>query len=430
MKFKASSKDNHEHIRSSTSTPEPEEITFNPFSPKYRLNPYPFYDLLRMHDPVHQTRGWQGEWVLTRYEDVRAVLRDTRFKIDNVPERIREKGEILQKVHGDDLSALYNLLQNWIFFYNPPDHTRLRRLFSKAFSVSTIEKMRPMVQDLTNNLLAGLQPAGKMDILSEFACPLTVSVIAKLLGVPDEDHQKLKAWAHDSIYIFETLLSLEFLRHLNEIAEAFNNYFRGLIEERRGQPQHDLISMLVGMSEQEDTLSDGELLGFCASLFTAGEETTLDLIGNGTLALLQHPEELEKLRRDPSIISSAIEELLRYESPVQFFVRIANEDVEIGGKTIRAGERILCGLGAANRDPERFSHPHTLDLTRQNNEHVAFGGGAHLCIGAMLARVEGQIAISTLFSGLPDLRLGTTTFERRENPGFRGLKSLPVTWKV
>jgi cytochrome P450 len=383
-----------------------------------------------MHDPVHQTRGWQGEWILTRYEDVRAVSRDARFRVYDVPERIREKGELLQDVHEGDLLALYTLVQNWMIFSNPPDHTRLRRLVSPAFSVRTIEKMRPMVQDLTDSLLVSLRPVGKMDIMSDLASPLTVSIIGKLLGVPDEDHQKLKVWSHDSFRAFESMLSLEFLKHLNAVAEEFTNYFWGLIEERRGHPQHDLISMLVGLNEQEDMLSDGELLGFCASLFAAGQETTLDLIGNGTLALLQHPEELERLQRDPAIIPSAIEELLRYESPVQFIPRIAKEDVEIGGKTIRAGERVLCGLGAANHDPEKFPHPHTLDLSRQNNDHVAFSGGIHHCLGAILARVEGQVVIPTLFSQLPDLQLATTTFERRENHGFRGLKALPVNWKI
>ena len=226
------------------------------------------------------------------------------------------------------------------------------------------------------------------------------------------------------------MLSLEFLRHLNSIAKDFTQYFTRLIEDRRRCPQSDLISQLVEINEQGEKLSDGELLGFCASLFSAGEETTLDLIGNGTLALLEHPKELKKLRLDPTIIPEAIEEILRFESPVQFFTRIAKEDVEIGGRTIRTGDRVLCGLGPANRDPEKFSTPHTLDLHRKNIEHVAFGGGPHLCIGASLARVEGQIAISTLFSRFPDLRLEGSDLERRENPGFRGLKSLPVAWAI
>jgi len=430
MTIGTSSKDKRNQVKALLPTTDHVEVKFNPFSKEHRLDPYPFYDLLRFHDPVHRTRSSQGEWFLSRYADVRTVLRDTRFRVDNAPERIQEKCLVFQKQHGDDLSALHGLIKDWIFFYNPPDHTRLRRLVSKAFSVGTVEGMRPMVQDLTDKLLSGIQPVGKMDIMSEFACPLTVSVIAKLLGVPDEDHKKLKAWAQDSIFIFDALLSVEFFKHLNEVAKEFTNYFNALIRERSRNPQNDLISMLVAVREQEDRLTEGELLGFCVNLFTAGEETTLDLLGNGTLALLQHPEELEKLKRDPSIIPGTIEELLRYDSPVQLFIRIPTEDVEIGGKTIRAGERILCGLGAANRDPEKFPDPHKLDLAREGNDHVAFGSGIHQCLGSMLARVEGQIAIPTLFSRLPDLQLATTKLERRENIGLRGLKALPVTWKV
>lgn len=412
-----------------TSISGQEKIIWNPFSKEHRINPYPIYDLLRIHDPVHRTGGWNTDWLLTRYADVRPVLRNSKLLIDNAPERILAKCQSFKTQHGIDLSALHGLIKNWLFYSNPPDHTRLRKLVSQAFSVGTIEGLRPMVQDLTNTLLTGLQPKGSMDLMSEFACPLTVSVIAKLLGVPDEDQKKLKVWAQDSIVLFDAVLSVEYLIHLNFLALEFTKYFKELIRERSRHPQDDLISMLVAVKEK-DRLTEAELIGFCVTLFTAGEETTLDLLGNGTLALLQHPEEREKLIRIPSIIPNAIEELLRYDSPVQLFVRIAAEDVEIEGNIIRTGERILCALGAANRDPEKFPHPNTLDLNRKDLDHVAFGSGIHQCLGAMLARVEGQIAIPTLFSRLSDLQLATTKLERRENIGLRGLKALPVTWKI
>ncbi len=413
--------------------PEQNEVVFNPCSPEYRSNPYAYYQRFRLHDPIHATRhspnGFtMGEWFLTRHADVRFVLRDTRFIIDNAPERVLAKCQVFQQHHGIDLSDLHDLINDWLFYYNPPDHTRLRRLISKAFSVGTVEKMRPMVQKLTDGVLQEIHSQGEMDIMSDFACPLTVSIIAKLLGVPDKDHKILKAWAHDLIFLFDGLLSVDFFQHLNTVAKDFKEYFGELIQDRRRHPQDDLMSHLIAVRDEDDSLSEEELLAFGVNLFTAGEETTLDLIGNGTLALLQHPKELERLKSTPSIIPSAIEELLRYDSPVQLFIRIAKEDVKIGAQTIQAGDRIVCGLGAANRDPEKFPNPDTLDLGREGNDHVAFGGGIHQCLGAMLARVEGQIAIPTLFSRLPELRLETTTFERRENIGLRGLKSLPVSW--
>ncbi len=417
-------------MSNSTFTSDPTMIKWNPFSEEFRNNPYPVYEFLRVHDPVHRTRGWKSDWLLTRYEDVRTVLRDSRFAVDDMANRLREKSQFFKRTQGFDFSHLHNLIQHWLFAINPPDHTRLRRLVSKAFSVGTIEGVRPMVQELTDSLLEELQPAGKMDLISEFACPLTVSIISTLLGVPKKDHKKLKAWAQDSIFLFDALISVEFYKHLDTIALEFTNYFKDLIRERRHHPRSDLISMLVAAEEEGDSLSEEEIIGLCVSLFTAGEETTLDLLGNGTVTLLHHPHELEKLQQNPSIIPSAIEELLRYESPVQYFPRLAREDVIIGGKTIRAGERISCGLGSANRDPDKFPDPDKLDLTRKNNEHVAFGSGIHQCLGAMLARVEGQIAIPALFSWLPELDLMTTQLKRRENIGLRGFSALPVSWKI
>lgn len=417
-------------IPSGISISDQGEIKWNQFNRETRRDPYPVYDFLRIHDPVHQTRGRKPDWLLTRYADVRAALRNSKLLVDNAPERIQAKCQSFKIQHGIDLSALHSLIKDWIFFVNPPDHTRLRKLVSSAFSIGTIEDMRPMVQNLTNTVLASLETKGEMDFMSEFACPLTVSVIATLLGVPDEDKKNLKVWAQDSIVLFDGLLSIEYLIHLNSLAIEFTNYFKELFRERERHPQKDLLSMLVAAKEQESRLTEGELLGFCVTLFTAGEETTLDLLGNGTLALLQHPEERDKLTKDPSIIPTAIEELLRYDSPVQIFVRVAAEDVEIGGKTIQAGSRILCGLGAANRDPEKFPLPDKLDLTRKNNDHVAFGSGIHQCLGSMLARLEGQIALPTLFSRLSGLQLVKTNLERRENIGLRGVKALPVTWKI
>lgn len=267
-----------------------------------------------------------------------------------------------------------------------------------------------------------------MDIVSDFACPLPVYVISTMLGMPSNDFARLNKWSDDLTHVLEPLRSLEDYEHMNQVAVEFTDYLRDLIAERKKRPQEDLISALIAAQDQGKKLTEDEILSVCILLYVAGEETTVNLIGNGMLALLRHPDQIQKLKQEPIIIQSAVEELLRYDSPAQLLARIATKNVDIGGKTIRAGERVFVSLGAANRDPAQFPDPDRLDLSRSENRHLAFADGIHHCLGAALARVEAQIAIDTLVQRLPDMKLSTDKLEWRKNIALRGLKTLPVTF--
>jgi cytochrome P450 len=288
--------------------------------------------------------------------------------------------------------------------------------------------MRPQIHEIVDESINKVRDTGVMDIVVDLSCPLPVIVIARMLGVPAEDSSKLGQWSNEMSRIIDPLMSLEDYDQLNQVAVEFTDYFRDLIVERRKTPKEDLISALIAARDQGDKLSEDELLSVCMVLFVTGEETTVHTIGNGMLALLRHPDQMELLRRNPIIIQSAVEEILRYDSPVQQTARIAMEDVEIGGKTIRAGENVLVSFGAANRDPAQFSKPDQLNLIRDENHHLAFGDSIHYCLGAALARLQGQIAINTLMQRLPDLKLNTDKLEWRKNINIRGLKSLPVSF--
>lgn len=405
-------------------TTAPTQIQFNPFLPEFIADPYPFYHRLRAEDPVHRTP--MGFWVLTRYDDVVTVLHDQRFG--------RKGFEPL-------LAALFRSgseqpgLVTSMLFRDPPDHTRLRALVSKAFTPRVVEGMRPHIQEIADRLLDAVRDAKVMDVIADLAYPLPVIVICEMLGVPTADRDTFRQWSLDiarsldaiGMHAIGMLTAPEIVARGNAARRALTEYFRdGLIPERRKRPRADLLSALIAAEEQGDKLSEGELLATCNLLFVAGHETTVNLIGNGLLALLRHPDQLTALRGDPSLIPSAVEELLRYDGPVQRTGRIPHADVEIGGKKIAPGEMVVALIGAANRDPARFPDPDRLDITRRDNDHIAFGAGIHFCLGAPLARVEAQIALNTLLRRMPGLTLATTTLEWRETSVLRGLKALPV----
>jgi pimeloyl-[acyl-carrier protein] synthase len=386
-------------------------VQFNPMDPEFIADPYPTYHRLRAEDPVH--RSPMGFWVLTRYDDVVGVLRDSRLG----------KGAIGAQMAARDVGLSMLVL-------DPPDHTRLRGLVNKAFTPRVVEGLRPRIQQIVDDLLARVRGAHQIDLIADFAYPLPVTVICEMLGVPGEDRESFKAWGLDIARSLDAILlppDSDLARRGASARGTLAEYFRQLIAERRSSPRSDLLSSLIATEEAGDTLSENELLATCILLLIAGHETTVNLIGNGTLALLRHPAELRRLRDDPSLIHSAVEELLRYDGPVQRMTRIPNEDVTIADKTIRRGEMVMTFVGAADRDPAHFPDPDRLDLTRQDNRHIAFGWGIHFCLGAPLARVEGQIAINTLVQRLPTLALATDTPEFRPSVTLRGLKSLPVT---
>ena len=393
-------------------------IQFNPMDPAFVADPYPTYHRLRAEDPVHHSP--LGFWVLTRYDDVIAALRDPRRAKEAIAAFVAAR-------FGAPVPALgVSMLDR-----DPPDHTRLRSLVSKAFTPRVVEGLRPRIQQIVDGLLDRVHGAGAMDLVEELAYPIPVIVICEMLGVPVEDHERFKGWSLDIARGLDSVLlppDSDVPRRSIASRNALADYFRELIARRRAAPRPDMLSSLIAAEEAGDKLSESELLATCILLLIAGHETTVNLIGNGTLALLRHPDQLRRLRDDPGLIGSAVEELLRFDGPVQRTARIPSEDVVVGGQLISKGEMVMPFIGAADRDPAQFPEPDRLDLGRMDNRHIAFGWGIHFCLGAPLARLEGQIAINTLVRRLPKLALATETPEFRQSLTLRGLKSLPVTF--
>jgi cytochrome P450 len=396
------------------------------FDPTFKTNPYPTYAELRSEAPVYRAElpDGRGVWLVTRYDDVVAVLKDERFAKDwrsaMTPEQLAQIPPIPEVMK--PLSE--NMLDK-----DPPDHERLRRLVSKAFTPRLIERMRPRVQEIADTLLDAVKKKDKggMDLIDDYAFPLPITVIAELLGVTAEDRNRFREWSDAAVSGDTTQEYVEkiLLPHM----QAFIAYLRGLFEEKRRDPKDDLISALVLAEEAGDKLSEDELLAMVFLLLVAGHETTVNLIGNGTLALLQNPDQLQKLKDDPSLIKPAIEELLRYDGPVETSTeRFAREDVAIGDMVIPKGEMVMVVIAAADHDPERFPEPDAMDIARADNKHLAFGKGIHHCLGAPLARMEGQIALGTLLRRMPDLRLKSSPESLTWRPGMvlRGLTGLPV----
>src|SRR5215217_909708 len=394
------------------------------FDPAFKVNPYPTYARLRSTAPVHRAAlpDGRGVWLITRYDDVLSVLEDERF--------VKDWRKVMTPQQLDQVPAIPEVmkpLSRNMLDTDPPDHERLRALVSKAFTPRLIERMRGRVQAITDALLDTVEGQGEMDLIDDYAFPLPVTVIAELLGVPSEDRDRFRQWSDAAVSGNATQEYME--KILIPHMQAFTDYLLAMFEEKRKNPEDDLVSALVQAEEAGDKLSEDELLGMVFLLLVAGHETTVNLIGNGVLALLKHPDQLRKLKDDPSLIKLAVEELLRYDGPVETSTeRFAREDVDMDGTVIPRGEMVLVVLAAADHDPERFSDPDDLDITRTDNRHLAFGKGIHHCLGAPLARMEGQIAISTLLRRMPNLRLKEPPESLSWRPGMilRGLRGLPV----
>lgn len=390
---------------------------FDPRSPAFRADPYPYYDMLRAFAPVFHWEAW-NIWFLTRHEDCATLLRDNRLGhatgYAGVPENQR---------------PLVEMQAEWLLLKNPPDHTRLRGLVHKAFTPRIVEQMRAKIQEITDRLLDKVQDSGRMDLIADLAYPLPVTVICEMLGVPAADQDEFHSWSNDLARSLDLTDEAAVYDQAAEAAVVFRKYLEGLAAEKRARPGSDLLSMLVQVEEAGDKLTEDELYATCTLLFIAGHETTINLIGNGTLALLREPEQLARLLADKGLLRTAVEELLRYNSPVQLTSRVVFEEIVVGGQTIPRGSQVAFLLGAANRDPERFSEPNKLDIGREPNPHLALGGGIHYCLGAPLARMEGMIALETLLRRMPGLRLETDEPMYRNNYALRGLESLPVTWR-
>jgi cytochrome P450 len=393
------------------------------FGPQMLADPYPVYHQLRSTDPVHWDETLQA-WVLTRYRDVVAGLHDLRLSSDRIV--------YLRELAGaKELEPFFTFLSNRMIFCDPPRHTRLRGLVTKAFTPHAVEAMAPHIQQLVDGFLDRVQGQGHMDVIRDLAFRLPATVIAQMLGIPATDADMLKKWSDTFVVFFSkapATIATEEYRAALQAARDMTAYFRKALVQIKQHPQGTLLGMLELAEEAGDRLSEEELFANANLLLVAGHETTTSLIGNGTLALLQHPEQMRKLQEDPSLIPHAIEELLRYNGPVQFTHRVAREDLDIGGKHIAKGQLVFLVLAAANRDPEQFPDPDRLVVTRSPNHHVTFGMATHFCPGAPLARLEARIAFTTLLCRLPGLRLAGGPLEYGANFNLHGLKALPVVF--
>ena len=412
-----------------------------------RSNPYPFYEQLRTQDPVH----WDEElgfWVLTLYSDIDALYTDGRFS--------RAQGLIrgfqrLSETERQIAEPVYHSFSQTVFYADPPYHTHLRGLMNHAFTPRRVERLRPYIQKTVNQLLDAAQTKTNADVIHDLAYPLPVMVIAELLGLPASDRERFKKWSDDLFAILGTVRhkSADLLERAEQSLNEMTDYVKHLSHQRRESPQDDLLTALLLVTADADmsdapfhghatrelireqevssALTEEELVANINILLSTGHETTTHLIGNGLLALLQHRAQLERLQTQPALLAPAIEEMLRYDNPVQITYRSTLEEANIKGKTIRKGDLVNTIIGSANRDPERFSNPDSFDITRNEGRHLGFGMGIHFCIGAPLVRLEAEIAFETILRRFPKISLQTETLEWQEHPIFRGLKSLPVT---
>lgn len=405
--------------KSSTNTPDPTLSLYHLMDPEVLANPYPLYHRLRREDPVHWD-PYLHAWVVTRYADVLTVFQRFSAQRTPTPEQLTALGLA-------SLAPLAQVMVRQMLFLDPPAHARVRGLASQAFTPRRVERLRSHIQDITHSLLDAVRDMGQMEVIADLARPLPAIVTAELLGVPISDWRQLTAWSADFAQVLGNFQhnperAPQVLRSLGEMTA----YFQAAVAQQRMHPREGLIGALLTAEVDGDRLSEEEVVANTIVTMVGGQETTTNLIGNSILTLLRHPEELERLREDLSLLPPAVEELLRYESPSQHTARLAPEDVVLGGKLIGKRQAVIAVMGAANRDPERFAEPDRLDLGRQDNRHVAFAWAAHFCFGAPLARIEGQVALEAVLRRMPRLRLAGGPLQWRENLGLRGLTALPV----
>jgi cytochrome P450 len=394
----------------------PTGIQLTALDAAFRANPYPILERLRTQEPVHYD-AIVKRWVLTEHDDVAAILRDKTYAADARKAIPGTYMALFAPRDGREPSML---------MLDDPDHARLRGLVNKAFTPRAVELLAPRIQQIVDELLDAVAGREGFDVISDFSGPLPTIVIAEMLGIDPADQADFKRWSDALGAAFDPAPTPEVQQGLAEASTALNAYLERTIEARRTEPRDDLISAMIAVEEAGDQLSTEEIVTMCGLLLTAGNLTTTDLIGNGVLALLEHPDQMQLLRDDPSKIKDAVEEMLRYDSPVVETARVATRDGEIGGCPIKKGESVLIFLAAANRAPDQYESPEEFDIDRANLHHQSFGGGVHFCLGAPLARLEAQIAISTLVRRFPSLRRAEGELEYRGLPAFRGLVRLDL----
>ncbi len=396
-------------------------------NPATNANPFPEFARLRAEDPVHWSPAMKA-WIVTRHADVKQVaLNNRQISADRLTPFFKTNPEY-QK---GSIESLVRYLNHWMVFRDPPDHTRLRRLFNKAFTPTSVENLRPNIEDIVAHLIDGMEAKARrgetVDYIADFAYPLPASVIMDLLGVPRADLERVKVWSDDIALFIGTaqVAGNKYLR-AESGAKAMSDYFRVLVEAHTAEPRDDMITHLVLARDDRDALTTDEIIGTCILLLFAGHETTSNLIGNGFFYAMKNRGEWERLIADPSLAPTAVEEFLRYDGPSGAFARVAAADIEMGGKTIREGQRVFAFMNSANRDPEAFDDAERFDIGRVQNPHLTFGHGIHFCLGAPLARLEGQIASIRLAERLPQIRLFGGDPEWHDSLILRGVKRLPV----
>jgi cytochrome P450 len=395
------------------------------FSEEILQDPYPTYARLHEGGPLHYLGvGGNSVWAVVGHAECSAVAKDPRCSAKRA-HKLLAPLPVERRAEFNELAHMFGL---WMIFMDPPEHTRLRKLLNKGFSPAAMEGLRPRVEGIVDLMLNRLQPGSDIDLMSAFANLIPVRMIMEMLGIPLELHDTLVDWSNTiARFRGSPTPTVEQAEQAQQALRNMMEFFREAVAERRRNKGTDLISLLIDIEEQGEVLTEEELYAQCTALLFAGHETTRNLIGNGMYALLRNPQQLAELRENPEIIRSAVEELLRFESPVQFTARVLKENLEICGQKIPRNFTILCMLGAANRDPKQFKDPDQLNLKRLNNQHLAFSAGPHFCIGNQLARLEGQVALLKLVQHFPQMKLAGPKPEFGGTFGFRGLKSLPLT---
>ncbi|WP_308634375.1 cytochrome P450 [Paenibacillus silvisoli] len=404
---------------------------FRSYSEELHQDPYPLYSYLLSREPAVFLED-NNFWVFSRYEDVNRILKDPVF-VKEYWNAIPQQEKEAQQKHQQEHAAAYapnpmmDMLDNWMLFRDPPSHTRLRGLVSHSFTPRAMEKLKQSIVDIAEHLAERMSEAEEPDLISSYAFPLPVIVIAEMLGVPPEDRDLFKGWSNAFAKMIEGgEQPPEFAEQSAKAAVEITDYFRAMIAERKVSPREDMISELVAVKEQGDRLTERELIATCVLLLVAGHETTVNMIGNTVLSLFNLPEQWTRLLNRPELVPSAIEEALRYESPVQMTSRFASADIVLGGQQVRQGQVVQVMLGAANRDPAQFDQPDAFIMERTPNRHLAFASGAHFCLGAPLARLEGEIALNVLLKRFPELRQADRPLQWGQSILFRGLDRLYV----
>jgi hypothetical protein len=398
------------------------DLVYDPTSPETNADPFPVFRRLRAEDPVHYSEPLGG-WMLTRYADVMTAVHDPRLSSDRVTPFMRP----LSDEQRAEMEELWSALTSWAVFSDPPKHTRLRALFHRAFTPRVVERIRSDIEGIVDELLTAIDDAIEVELIGDFAYPLPAMVICDMLGMPRSDIGLIR----DRSAELEPFLGLarkpaaayQVARQSNH---ELTEYFGVLVEEHRRQPRDDLLSQLIASTEAGDALSDGELIATCIMLQFAAHTTTTHLVGNGLLALLRHPDEEARLRDDPTLVKSAVEEQLRYDGPIQALRRVVLEPIDFAGTRWETGELVFLLLNSANRDEARFVEPDRFDVQRADNHHIAFGFGTHFCSGAALARIEGKIALDALLTRTKRIELASDDLQWIDSFGFRGLKEFPV----